>query len=77
MKLRYKGQAFREQHRVGLRALGRGANIRAARLVALEKGRSVADIEDLERIIAFFRQQGVPCRMEDLVEEVEDEEQHG
>lgn len=74
MKLRYTGQTFREQHKVGLRALGRGAGIRAARLVALEHGQSVADIKDLERIIAFFRQQGIACRMEDLVEEVDEEE---
>jgi hypothetical protein len=76
MKLRYKGKEFREHHAIGLRELGRGAGIRAARLVALEKGRSVVDIADLERMIAFFRQQGIACSMEDLVEEVEDPALH-
>jgi hypothetical protein len=74
MKLRYTGQAFRERHEVGLRALGRSAGIRAARQVDLEKERAVADLAFLAQMITFYRQPDIPCRMDDLVEEIDDAE---
>jgi len=72
--LRYTGQAFRERYEVGLRELGRGAGIRAARLVDLEKARTAADTRDLARIITYFRRCGIACALADLVEEVAAEE---
>jgi hypothetical protein len=72
---RYTGQAFRARHEVGLRELARGAGVRPARLVDLEKARTAADLTDLARIATYFRRCGIACGLADLVEEVPDEEE--
>ncbi len=67
MGIRYIGRAFREQHHIGLRALARGTGLQNHTLIDLEQNRRYASTETVERIVVFFRQQGIECDLGDFL----------
>jgi DNA-binding XRE family transcriptional regulator len=67
MAIRYIGRAFRIKHGINQKELAAGAGVRAATLVDLEHERRAPNVATVERIVGFFRQQGIDCTLADFL----------